>query len=333
LGRPHVYSPLWLYLDIFPIVTSWTTPFGLTLDLAFLASLLMLPPARHVVGAMVIAAAVASPSVAYALERANIDLLIFLLAMLACWLSMRSAEIRPFGIAVAVLAAGLKVYPVVILILAWRERWARCLVLAALAMLVLGTYVFFDRIDLERAMRLVPRTEYGAFRMPFGIAVKMGWPDWSRTWIQAGLMLLMATGAWRGSRELQPRLLRLTEAERVFLTVGAILCVGCFLAGPSNGYRSILFLFVLPGLIALATAAGDDLSRTIVALVVAVMWSDAVRLIPDTLGQVLRVIDQSIWWVVITYLSAVLLALLRQSLAWTSLWESVGLRVHQPSSS
>jgi hypothetical protein len=328
LGRPHVYSPLWLYLSPLPIDTAWTTPIGLTLDLIFLAGLVMLPPARHLTGILIIAAAVATPAVAFALERANNDLVIFLLAMLVCLLILRSAGLRLLGIAFAVLAAALKFYPVTLLILAWRERWLRCLSIVAFSLLVLGTGEFVEKVDLLRALHLVPHGEYGAYRMAPGIVIKMRWPDWSRASVQVGLMLLMTFGAWRWSPRLQLGLQCLKEAERIFLTAGAILCVGCFLAGPSNGYRSILFLFVLLALIAVATETGDHLLQTTIFAVVAVMWSDAVRLVPNALGVVVRLIDQLIWWFVITALSAVLLALLRQSIAWTSLWEDVGLPVH-----
>jgi hypothetical protein len=333
LGRPHVYSPLWLYLSPLPIDTAWTTPIGLTLDLIFLASLVMLPPARHLIGTLIIAAAAATPAVAFALERANNDLVIFLLALLVCLLTSRSTGLRLLGIAFAVLAAALKFYPITLLILAWRERWLRCLSIVTFSLLVLGTGAFMERADLMRALQLLPHGEYGAYRMASGIVIKMRWPDWSRAMNQVGFMLVMAFAAWRWSRRLPPGLRCLNEMERIFLTAGAILCVGCFLAGPSNGYRSILFLFVLPPLIAVAAETDDFLLWATIFAVVAVMWSDAVRLVPDAFGVVVRLIDQSIWWFVITVLSAVLLALLRQSLAWTSLWEDVGLPADQPISS
>ncbi len=47
------------------------------------------------------------------------------------------------------------------------------------------------------------------------------------------------------------------EAERVFLTIGAALMVGCFLAGQSVSYRAIHLLFVLPALLTLSTQRGD----------------------------------------------------------------------------
>src|SRR4051794_14907689 len=133
-----------------------------------------------------------------------------------------------------------------------------------------------------RAVHLVPHTVYGAFRLPLGIATKLGLPDWSRAWIQAVLTGLMAFGAWRSSPGLYPGLLRLGKDERIFLTVGAILIVGCFMAGPSNGYRSIYFLLVLPAFIGLA--ADNQLARTTVVLILVVLWSDAVREVDGGLG-------------------------------------------------
>jgi hypothetical protein len=47
---------------------------------------------------------------------------------------MRSAWFRLLGHAVVVLAAALKYYPVTLLILAWRERWPRCVMNIVLAL-------------------------------------------------------------------------------------------------------------------------------------------------------------------------------------------------------
>jgi hypothetical protein len=319
LRRPHVYSPLWLHLDVLPITTAWTGPVGLALDLLFLVSLVILPPARGAIGTLIVAAAVVSPSVVFALERANNDLVIFLFSVLAGWLVVRSSWLRLSGYLVVVLAAALKFYPVTLLILAWRERWPRCLMIIALSLAGLAACLLPEKESLVRALQLVPPAAFGAAKIPTIFTEKLGWPAWSRIVIQGTMVLVMAFRALQWSRQLQPGLNRLSETERVFLTVGATLIVGCFLAGTNNDYRSIHLLFALPALLALAAGRDGYSARMAVTLVLGVMWSDALRATPAPLGRLLWLAAQCAWWVVVTALLASLLAQLRDSLAMQTL--------------
>jgi hypothetical protein len=160
LGRLHVYSPLWLHLSVLPISTTWTGPVGFLLDVAFLMALAMLPAARGPMGVLVVTVAVASPAVAYALERGNNDLAMFLFALAAGRLAMRGPRLRLLGHALGVLAAALKFYPVMVLTLACRERWPRGLTILVAAGAVLAACLLADKGDLVRGLRLVPSGYY-----------------------------------------------------------------------------------------------------------------------------------------------------------------------------
>src|SRR5579859_1000942 len=80
-GRIHVYSPLWLSLSVLPMTVAWTPVAGLVLVVAFLLSLLLLPAGRGWRQVGIITLATISGSVAFALERANTDLVVFVLAV------------------------------------------------------------------------------------------------------------------------------------------------------------------------------------------------------------------------------------------------------------
>jgi hypothetical protein len=320
LGRFHVYSPLWLHLSALPIDTTWTNTLGLTLDLGFLASLTLLPPPARPSGIVILAAAVVSPASIFALERGNNDLLIFILATLTGCLILRSQWTRLLGYACIVVAAALKFYPVTLLVLAWRERWPRCLIVVALSIAALAACLLPEKADLLRALPLVPTGKIGAMSLPIGFAEGMDWPPWSRFVIYGLLLLIAIPRAIRWARDVQPELRRLPEAERVFLTIGAALMVGCFFAGQSVGYRAIHLLFVLPALLTLSAAPGFRLARTGVGLILWVMWGYMLRTQPGRLDDLLRLIEQCAWWALVTILSATLLALLRSSPAWQSLW-------------
>ncbi len=221
-----------------------------------------------------------------------------------------------------------EVLPVTLISLAVRERWPRCLTFIALSLAMLGACLLPEEASLVRALRLVPTgigDTFGAMDVPVALATGLGWPRGSqmllasRILIQATLTMWMAVRAVRLSQQLRPGLSRLPEMERVFLMVGATMIVGRFLAGPSAGYRSIHLLFTLPALLTLAAETSGRLPRAAVALVLWVMWGDALRTVPGKLDALWWLADQAAWWVLVTVLSALLPGLLRESLALQSL--------------
>ena len=62
-------------------------------------------------------AATISTMVVFALERANADILLFILALVAVFLAERGSAARLLGYCVALLAALLKYYPIMLLIM------------------------------------------------------------------------------------------------------------------------------------------------------------------------------------------------------------------------
>ena len=82
-GRVHGYSPVWLWLAVLPITTAWDNALGLGLVLLFLVALAFLPAGRDWRQTMLITLGAVSSATMFALERANVDLLMFVMAMLA----------------------------------------------------------------------------------------------------------------------------------------------------------------------------------------------------------------------------------------------------------
>jgi hypothetical protein len=68
----------------------------------------------------------------------------------------------------------------------------------------------------------------------------------------------------------------LPAREMDFLVIGAVLITGCFFAGQNVGYRGILLLFALPGVLALAHSASDRRTRAVfrctAGALIFVMW-------------------------------------------------------------
>jgi hypothetical protein len=125
-GRPHVYSHWWLGLGRLGFTRADTPMLGFLLGAAFfVAAVFALRPRRWAewVGAL---AVLCSPPVLLALERANNDLVVFVLLapVVPCLLSP-SVAMRLCAVPLILAAAALKVYPLVALALLLAGRDAR----------------------------------------------------------------------------------------------------------------------------------------------------------------------------------------------------------------
>jgi hypothetical protein len=261
------YSPLWLYLVILPS-KEWTNTLGLCLPISFFLTLALLPPPRSRGELLVRLVATVSPVTAFAVERANIDLLMFVIATAAGVLLLGPLHRRLAAYTMIVIAGLLKVYPLVLMVLTSRERpRAFFCVNAMAAAVVLATYLYFHA-EVMKMMPNIPHCDtfsdcFGAHLLPDLIASKAG-----TTYRLAGLVkvstfaaLFVAMVGWFlyvvRWRSFCVALARLPKPEKMFLLIGAALISGCFFAGSSVGYRGIHLLFTLPGLAALARTEGD----------------------------------------------------------------------------
>lgn len=104
LGRVHVYSPLWLRIVPRFLDTSDTTVVGLSLGLLFITSLMAV--CRHAtrLEALPNALTFLSPMTVYAVERANNDLVVFLLILVGCGLLQLGRPIQFLGYALFLFA-------------------------------------------------------------------------------------------------------------------------------------------------------------------------------------------------------------------------------------
>ena len=265
-GRVHGYSPVWLWLAVLPITTAWDNALGLGLVLLFLIALAFLPAGRTWPHTALITLGVVSSATMFALERANVDLLMFVMAMLA-------VRLRTTGYAVSLLSGMLKFYPIVLLILAVRERLVTCLVIWAAAGGVIALWFALDGHAILRGMANIPSTQpfddnvFGAHNLPFGLAELAAL---SHAWamvLQAVLLVVVLGIAAMMCRRVQVH--ALTEMEREYLLAGSVLLVSCFVMAQNVSYRGIYLLFVLPALVAYWRGAAW--------LILLLMWNSALR--------------------------------------------------------
>lgn len=323
-GRVHIYGPLWLRLPLAFADPALLRPLGLALAAAFGASLFLLPPAPPGRARWAVLLATVSPVVAFALERANADLLIFLIVLAGARLLAGGQGARIAGHGLFVLGGLLKFYPLALLILLLRERpgvmFALVLVAAAIVRATVGA--FGD--ETQRAIANIPTQavfwgSFAAHNLPLGLLQLTATPAAAAAALAVGLAV-SATALWRMLRApaLAAGLAALPPPARAMLLASAVLVAGCFLAGENIEYRAIFLLPALPALLAQPATAGTAW------LAAALMWEPLARRLaaplapgteglPGWPGALLWGAHNLAWWWLAGVLLAVALLLLRDA--------------------
>ena len=299
LNRPYNYSPLWMSLSWIPLGPADRAAVGWWLDLLVIASLYFLPPPRRAVEAALIVAATLSTMVVFALERAQPDILMFLMAIGVGYLALGGPRSRLFAHGLALLAALIKYYPVMMLVLVWNERPRRFYAICAA---IIGVLIVFSAVyyaDLVLGIPTIPGGYYftdmfGAKNLPYFIGDMVQQSSQPAAWAALagrltadGLLAVLGGGCWAICRrvlrdnEWSTAFSALNRYDAVFLVLGSAVIVGCFFVGQNVGYRGIFLLFVVPGILALARSACGALRRLTLAtagVIVLLMWGECLRL-------------------------------------------------------
>ena len=291
LGRVHVYSPLWLSIIPGFLSTADTPWVGLFLDLIFILCLAAVFRPRSWSEITLFAVAVFSQTTVFAVERANSDVVVFILVVCGSLLWSERYGQRVVAYGLYLLAGLLKYYPLVLLILILRERWQRAFVLATGAGLGILALIAGYQGELAIALRNIPRLSYfmdtfSAQNLPYGI-LEVVWGPQAHLHKLAGpaLLAILATGtvalAWRQSRLLNHSGIDWTGWETRNLAIASLLLPACFFASQNVGYRGIYLLLALPGLVSLRHLVTDPSVRrwltrmTLFGLLI--MWSGFFR--------------------------------------------------------
>jgi hypothetical protein len=277
----------------------------------------------------------------YAIERANIDIILFLLTIAAGLLSLRASPLRLLSYPIIALASLLKFYPVVLLIVALRER-PRIFLMVTIAAIATGSaFIAYFHVELAAAAASPYSGSYftdlfGAKNLPNGIAIfaaqrlSPGSPAealvsrYLPPAFGALLVLVMARRVLAAAArpDLQAMIAALPARDAMFLTLGAALICGCFFAGQNVGYRGVYFLFVLPGLLTRWRGAARPGQRRLFMsaslLVVLLMWEECFRhaigaLAPDIVARMWWLLRELAWWYMAGLLTAILLCVVRCS--------------------
>jgi hypothetical protein len=354
-GGVYNYSPFFLHLGPGPGPSARFT-LGLAVGALFLIAAALLPPARGAGALAVRAAALCSGAVIWALETANLDVVLFCLAVVGLWLVLAGRVLGFAGYALFALGGALKFYPAVLLALSLRERCGRFALIAA--SLAVAGVLFLMRYGqgAATALAMLPRAMpfhgvFGALDWPFGLVLlrfspvltlEPSGPQYAWAMHQPGValylviasQLLLAAGlyaAYRLAASYEAPLAALPEAERLFLVAGALICAFCFFTAQNLDYRAIFLLLTLPALQVLPT------SGWLRAAILLLLWEGACRYAlavcgPPLLGKfgvypgiVFWMLREYAWWFTIVRLTAIAIAWLRASLG--AMRAGIGQRV------
>lgn len=244
-------------------------------------------------------AATLSPVTVYGMERANLDLFLFVLMLAAAGVLIWGGRVRLLAYAMLLLAALSKYYPAVTLLLVLRERPRVFAWVAAGCGAALAAFVAVYHLDIVRSLASVPRGVYfaegfGAANLPRGLAQLVlpapslaAWREGLGDVLLLGFALftLVRARQWALDADLRARFASLAETDRIPLVIGALVLVGCFFAGQSVYYRAVFILMILPGLLALTRPRGEperdrangSLLRLLAPTVLILTWGEALR--------------------------------------------------------
>lgn len=343
LGRLMDYSPLFLWARFMPAWSNWM---GLALDAALFLSLALLPRPPGPFGFLVTGLATFSSMTVFALERGNMDVLMFLLIATGGWLWTRSPMARLLGYWLFACAGFLKFYPLVLFLLFIRERIAGFIALALAGLLLIAGFLAAYHAIVVQAIHNLPRFSsftdaFGASQLPEGLPTALPYIRPALAGYVPGALAVLGsltTGALAiafclaASQRIRAGFNALRADQRGFLIIGAALVCGCFVAGHSDSYRGIFFLFVLPGLLALARAPGGRIFGATAGAVLFVMWGlTTQRLIAKLTGGLAYPIGNSVtiylywmirelaWWWIVSVLLGILFSFVAESAVWRML--------------
>ncbi len=336
LRRPFNYSPLWLVMAILPVTPGWLLPVGLVMAVACIAALVLLPAGRTPAATAVITLGAISPPMIFVIERANTDIAVFVLAVVAAAMASWSPAWRLASYGVALLAGLLKYYPITMMAMATRERPVRFLIVFVASVAVVGAFWLTVGDDILRTWQLIPdggwtNNMMGSRTLPGGLANEYHWPAGRAETLHLTLIIVAVVAgvalAWLPA--IPTALDRLTEAERLALLAGALLIITCFFGARNVGYRLIFLLLTLPALTALWRLRAHWLFSVTTFTVLLLLWSQAWRaiwmrrLIPGRPAFItIWIIREAFWWWTIAVLIGIVVALIARSDTLSFLWRT-----------
>ena len=159
--RPINYPRVWVAAKFLGITQQHTVALGFLIAAGFFATLFLTAGRIGLLEGAVYAVLVCSPTLMLALERGNIDLIMF--ALLATAAALWSRKQRAAVAAVIVSAAILKLYPICALFFAVRDKTRAAIIAAGAGAIAFGVYVLATRHDIAALLAATPAARFPAY--------------------------------------------------------------------------------------------------------------------------------------------------------------------------
>ncbi len=333
------YPPLWLYTPLEWIGLRHALLAGLALGSLFLGSLVFILRPRDGPEFCIAAAACLSHVPVFAIERGNVDMILFLLMLATMALWRRHHPVLSFA---AMMAGGfLKFYPFALLLLLTRERLRRLAGFFAAAILIAACYMVLAWRYIVHIDGMLPEAFYfydmfGAMLLPLGVTDGLGLPLFAFRLLLAPALLAGLWAALRLAEHYADLLAAIdwTEQRLSLMLAGSLIILFCFILGASVDYRAIFLLPVLPGLLALRERVPNRCFSRLMSLGVAAtlfcLYSEMLRAnlvagltlllghAPESLLEKLPLVvcfllREAVWWFEVVLLAGLVLSFVRRS--------------------
>src|SRR5207244_430522 len=246
--RPLNYPRVWLTLSAIGLGARHTVVLALVLAAGFYTAMMFLVGRITVAPGLVYGVLLCAPAATLAVERGNIDLVIFVLLTVAA-LTFDYRTVSYASYVLLTLAAILKLYPVCGFAVGLRARLRRGLLLLAVGLAVFAVYVYCIRADIAFMVANTPQIKEISFgrrvlfeklaSMKLAVPVETG----SRLAVVASIIMALIISSVVKRPEF-------SSPAGTAMAVGAGIYAGTFVAMNCFNYRLIFLLFLVPQLLA-----------------------------------------------------------------------------------
>jgi hypothetical protein len=243
---PLNYPRVWLGLSVLGLGLKDTATLAIALAAGFYTAVFFLAGRITVPQGLIYGILLCTPPAMLAVERGNIDLIIFALLTMAALLFNRAARVYCYLLIMA--ASILKLYPVCGFVVGLRERHRRGLAVLALGLAAFTLYAYYIRTDIALMVANTPQIKeisYGR-RVVFQklASMKFAVPiEWSSKVAVIGSLLLAIAASLVVKRP------EFSSRAGPIMAIGAGTYVGTFVMMNNFNYRLIFLLFLVPQLL------------------------------------------------------------------------------------
>jgi hypothetical protein len=340
MGRLQFYSPLIPRMSFLGLHRLDLNAAGATLIGLYVVAIWLLFQPRNLRDAIFYSILAVSPPAVFALERGQLEVLIFVSAVLLGVLLQKGPIGRLAGYGVALAAGLLKMFPMMLIAMVVRERWRNAVLVSAAGIGVFLATIFAFKEEYALLTANIWRCGYDCETFWIGnLAFRLmdldrfsgpGLIVWAG---MAGAFTVLSCSLAFGlhHRGFSPKL---TDQRTAFFAIGSLLMVSSYIVETNLYYRAMHLLLLTPYLYA-GAGEEDGLPRpfalTLLGGVLALMWvspfEGAWRLAFDmealaALPEPYHFVRDALWLVAMAGVAAVAIPIFLHALHrfWSDIW-------------